>query len=114
MTDYVELYTHRADIQTVAQRIPHIAVSIARGIFSVLSCIFSVILYRVYTVYAVFAVLWRNIEICTGGCSKCIMIVYYDILSYTSYTLPCVYSLVCIVIVLIIYVVDSRIPAKVS
>ena len=90
-------------IQTVAQTIPHIAWSIARGIFYMYCCIFSLFLYRVYTVYAVFAVLWRCFVICTGGCSKCSIIVYHGILYRASYTLPYVYSLIMIVILIDIY-----------
>ena len=77
-------------------------------------CLFLVVSYRNILVYAVGDVLWRNIDICTGGCSKCIMIVSFVISYRASYTLPCVYSIISIDICMIYTVVGSRIPAKVS
>lgn len=52
-TDDHRRYTTTTDRQTVAHVIPYIAVYIARGIFYMLYCLFSIVSYRNNTVYAV-------------------------------------------------------------
>jgi hypothetical protein len=103
MTDDASLYTTTTDEQTVAHVIPCIAVYIARGIFYMYCCLFSIVSYRNNTVYAVGDVLWKNIRRRFDADYDAISVVSFVILYRASYTLSIVYSLFLIVILIDIY-----------